>query len=77
VALDACPARLSQIVPQQMIHYDGPSVSKRLYRMADVTRHDRDHAWPGNLPNAIDGYLDLTLDHFPNLFLRMEVLVNR
>ena len=44
--------------------------------MPDVTRHDRDQAWSCDLRDAVDGSLDLTLDHLPNFFLRVEVLVN-
>ena len=45
--------------------------------MAYTSRHDRDHASSGDLCHPIDGHLKLTLDHFVDFFLRMEMLVNK
>src|SRR5579864_4442074 len=44
--------------------------------MADITRHDGHHARSRDLSHAVDGHLQLTLDHLIDFFLRMEVLVN-
>src|SRR5258706_14457660 len=44
--------------------------------MASVGRHDRDQAGAGDHGHAVDGDLELALDHLIDFFLGMEVLVN-
>ena len=69
--------RLSEIVPRRIVDDDGLAVSESLDRMADVTGHDRNQTWSGDLGHAVDSYLEFALDHLIDFFLGMEVLVNR
>ena len=45
--------------------------------MARITGHNRDQAGSGDLCRAVNRHLQLSLNYFVNLFLGMEVLVNR
>src|SRR5580700_7029718 len=45
--------------------------------MADSRRHDRNQTRSGDLSFAINGHLEFAFDYLIDLFLRMEVLVNR
>ena len=68
--------QLTEFGPPWIVDDDRPAVGEGFDVMADATWHDRYHARPGDLGHAVDGQLELTLDHFVDFFLRMEVLVN-
>src|ERR1700681_3927991 len=59
-----------------MVHDDGSAVGQRPDRMAGIGRDDRNQSGSGDLSHAVDGDLELALDHLIDLFLRMEVLMD-
>src|SRR5260370_37677808 len=67
---------LVEIAPQRGVDDDGSAVSKGFDGVANIARYDRHPTCPGDLGHAIDGYLELALEHFIYFFLRMEVLMN-
>src|SRR5208282_1143614 len=70
------PAGLFEFAPQRIVNDDGPAIGEGLDGMARITGHDGHQTRAGNLRYAVDGHLQLALDHLVDLFLRMEVLVN-
>lgn len=65
-----------EIPPQRIVDDDCPAVGEGFDRMPDITRHDGGPACSGDLRYAVNGHLEFALDHLPDLFLGMEVLVN-
>jgi len=68
-------SRAREIGSSGMVDDDRPSVREGLDRMADIARHDRNQARSRDLGHAIDGHLELALDHLIDFFLGMEVFV--
>jgi hypothetical protein len=71
------PGWLSEWAPQRIVNDDRPAIGEGLDRMAYITCHDRNQTSSGDLDYAVDGHLELALDHLVNLFLKMKMLVNR
>lgn len=67
---------LGEVPTQGIVDDDGATVSEGFYGMTHIAGDDGYHARGDNLGFAVDGYFHLSLDHFINFFLRMEVLVN-
>src|SRR5260370_23961744 len=76
-ALRRTPSRrgLTELGPQRVIDDNGPASGECFHLVTDIAGHDSHHAWPDDLSHAINGHLDLALDHLPDFLLRMEVLV--
>jgi hypothetical protein len=68
--------RLIEIWPQGIVDDDCPTVGEGFDPMADTSRYDRDQPRSGDLRNAVDVHLKLTLNHFVDFFLRVEMFVN-
>jgi len=60
-----------------MVDYDCPAICECFDRMRHARRHDGNQPRASNLCNTVDRHLKFPLDHFVNLFLRMEMLVDR
>src|ERR1035438_7789138 len=67
---------LAEFGPRRMINNDCPPVRERFDRMTGVARHDRHQSRPCDLADAVDGHLELAIDHLVHLLLGMKVLVN-
>jgi hypothetical protein len=59
-----------------MVHDNQMPVRQRSDGMAAVCGHNGNDAWLYNLGSSVDGYLEFALNHFVDLILKMEVLVN-
>jgi hypothetical protein len=68
---------LPEIWTGRMVHDKQTPIRQRSDGMAAVCGHNGNDAWLCNPGYSVDGYLKLTLNHFVDLFLRMEVFVNR
>jgi hypothetical protein len=75
--VQVAPGWLSEFAPQRIVNDDRPAIGEGLDRMAYITWHDRNQTSSGDLDYAVDGHLELALDHLVNLFLKMKMLVNR
>src|SRR5579871_4138220 len=67
----------AELWTRRVVHDDRFAVRERSDGVARVARDDRYSTRSADLGNAVNGYLELTLDHFVYFFLHMGVLVDR
>ena len=68
---------LAEVEAGRVIYNNQASVCQCFDGMEGVWRHDGNDTGLGNIRSSIDGDFQLTFDDLINLFLRMEMRMNR